>query len=157
MPGGKEPMSSLKISCRSLWFNRAQSPPLKVPRKLLCRWNPGPVVFVGKFQLVAQGWVLRQCRSCGVRREVMLFQIRMDCFGRDMSRNPGSGTLLFPALQSFGPPALLLTPFLPLKSSSGSLVFTLVPQSCWTSPPTWEAGGNKKALCFPENGQSPMA
>lgn len=78
----------------------------------------------------------------------MLSQIRADCFGRDMSRNPGSRTLLFPPLQSFGPPALLLTPFplLPLSSSSGSLVFTLIPQSRSTSPPTWKASGNKKAL-----------
>lgn len=94
---------------------------------------------------------MRPCRSFGVRRDATLFQIRMDSFGRDMPRNPGSGTLLFPALQSFGPPALLLTlfPLLPLNSSSGSLVFTLIPQSCSTSPPTWEASGNKKALCFP--------
>lgn len=79
----------------------------------------------------------------------MLFQIRVGWFGRDTSRNPSSETLLFPPLQSFGPPALLLTPFprLPLNSGSGSLVFTLIPQSCSTSPPTWEASGNKKALC----------
>lgn len=79
----------------------------------------------------------------------MLFQIRVDCFGRDMSRDPGSGTLPFPPLQGFGPPALILTPFplLSLNSSSGSLVFTLIPQSCSTSPPTWEASGNKKVLC----------